>query len=140
MKQRMQPCLRKHDLTEQQWRVLKVLAEALVAGQEGEETGEIARQARVLPSTLTGILTRLERDGRVTRKRSKADARFKLVTPTEQGLALVSVVTKELQERYQQIEREVGLENLQALYTLLDRVIDLEPREALENAMMEESD
>lgn len=139
-KQRMQPCLRTHGLTEQQWRVMKVLGETSQAGQQGAESGEIARLARLLPSTLTGILGRLERDGRVTRKRSKVDARFKLVTPTEEGLALIDVVSRELHERYQQIEADLGKENLHALYGLLDKVIDLEPRETLEDLMLEDAD
>jgi homoprotocatechuate degradation regulator HpaR len=134
VKQAMQPCLSVHGLTEQQWRVLKVLSQAQMAGQEGVDAGCIAREGRILPSTLTGVLTRLERDGRVTRRRSASDGRFMLVLLTDEGQQLVGVVTEVLREEYARIEQQLGAEDLQQLFALLDKVIALDPKKQADSA------
>lgn len=134
VKQAMQPCLSAHGLTEQQWRVLKVLGQAQMAGQEGVDAGRIAREGRILPSTLTGVLTRLERDGRVTRQRSASDGRFMVVLLTAEGQQLVSVVTEVLREEYERIEQQLGAEELEQLYALLEKVIGLDPKKQAESA------
>lgn len=55
--------LNKHDLTEQQWRVIRILC------QQGElESHQLAHQACILKPSMTGVLTRLERDGLVRRQ------------------------------------------------------------------------
>ena len=129
LKQQMQPCLRLYDLTEQQWRVLRILNVAHRSGREGADTGHIAKEARILPSTLTGVLDRLERDGRVTRQRSAKDARIKLVQATPSGLDLVKVVSQALTEEYQRIERQIDRADLEQRHALLEKVIALEVRE-----------
>ena len=50
------PSLREHGLSDQQWRVLRVLA-----GYDAVETGRVAREAYVLGPSLTGVLARMER-------------------------------------------------------------------------------
>jgi homoprotocatechuate degradation regulator HpaR len=55
---RTRPSLREHGLSDQQWRVLRVL------GEHGTvETGRVAREAYILGPSLTGVLARMERDG-----------------------------------------------------------------------------
>ena len=54
------PFLRAHGLSDQQWRVLRVLG----SGQSFE-TGRVAKEAFLLGPSLTGVLTRMERDGLV---------------------------------------------------------------------------
>ncbi|MEY2809501.1 MAG: hypothetical protein RLZ66_1012, partial [Pseudomonadota bacterium] len=57
------PSLREHGLSDQQWRVLRVLGEHANSkdGAEGVETGRVAREAFLLGPSLTGVLTRMER-------------------------------------------------------------------------------
>ena len=56
--QHTRPSLREHGLSDQQWRVLRVL------GEHGTvETGPVAREAFILGPSLPGVLTRMERDG-----------------------------------------------------------------------------
>ena len=72
--QHTRPSLREHGLSDQQWRVLRVLGEhAREPG--GIETGRIAREAFLLGPSLTGVLTRMERDGLIARERCSQDAR-----------------------------------------------------------------
>ena len=71
------PSLREHALSDQQWRVLRVL------GENGTvETGRVAREAFILGPSLTGVLTRMERDGLITRSRDPADQRRTVVQAT----------------------------------------------------------
>ena len=71
------PSLREHALSDQQWRVLRVL------GENGTvETGRVAREAFILGPSLTGVLTRMERDGLITRARDPADQRRTVVQAT----------------------------------------------------------
>ena len=52
---------------------------------------EIAKKVHVSPSTLVGILDRLEAKGLVERQRASEDRRLVYVTPTEAGRSLVSL-------------------------------------------------
>jgi len=54
------PSLREHGLSDQQWRVLRVLGEN-AHFEEGVETGRVAREAFLLGPSLTGVLTRMAR-------------------------------------------------------------------------------
>ncbi len=64
------PGLREHGLSDQQWRVLRVL------GEHGTvETGRVAREAFILGPSLTGVLARMERDGLIRRERDPEDQR-----------------------------------------------------------------
>ena len=68
------PSLRAHGLSDQQWRVLRVLGEHADEAA-GVETGRVAREAYLLGPSLTGVLTRMERDGWIERQRCPQDAR-----------------------------------------------------------------
>ena len=55
------PGLRDQGLSDQQWRVLRVLGEDHANAGSGVETGRIAREAFLLGPSLSGVLTRMER-------------------------------------------------------------------------------
>src|SRR4051812_41320799 len=78
------PSLREHGLSDQQWRVLRVLGEHGVV-----ETGRVAREAFILGPSLTGVLARMERDGLIRRERDPADQRRTVIEATPKGLKLV---------------------------------------------------
>src|SRR5574343_508279 len=82
-----QPDLRRHGLSDQQWRVLRVLVEQ-AERPGGTDTGEVAREAHLLGPSLTGVLNRMERDGLVSRQRCPTDGRRTLVSATPRGLAM----------------------------------------------------
>ena len=56
--ERRRPALRSHGLSDQQWRVLRVLADA--ANAQGLDTGSLAREAHLLGPSLTGMLDRMD--------------------------------------------------------------------------------
>jgi len=115
------PSLREHGLSDQQWRVLRVL------GEHGTvETGRVAREAFILGPSLTGVLARMERDGLVRRERDPADQRRTVVEATPRGLKLVARLSRSIEAHYAWMEASLGKETLSQLYGLLDQVIELE--------------
>ena len=118
------PSLRAHGLSDQQWRVLRVLGEH--AHDSGVETGRVAKEAFLLGPSLTGVLTRMERDGLIERQRCPQDARRTVVRATAVGLAKVQALSRSIEAHYAWMEGQLGKTVLQDLYALLDQVIALE--------------
>lgn len=116
------PRLRAHALSDQQWRVLRVLGEHGVV-----ETGKVAREAFILGPSLTGVLTRMERDGLIRRARDPADQRRTVVEATDKGMQLVDTLSQTIETHYAWMEQSLGKQHLAQLYELLDQVIQLEP-------------
>jgi homoprotocatechuate degradation regulator HpaR len=115
------PSLRVHGLSDQQWRVLRVL------GEHGTvETGRVAREAYILGPSLTGVLTRMERDGLIRRERDPADQRRTVVEATPKGARLVERLSSAIEAHYQWLEKSLGKQKLTQLYQLLDELIELE--------------
>ena len=120
------PGLRQHGLSDQQWRVLRVLGENQDQDGRGVETGRIAREAFILGPSLTGVLARMERDGLIERARDPGDQRRTVVLPTARGLALVQSLSNTVEAHYQWMEQQLGRPQLTQLYALLDQVVALE--------------
>ena len=118
---RTRPSLREQGLSDQQWRVLRVL------GEHGTvETGRVAREAYILGPSLTGVLARMERDGLVRRERDPADQRRTVVEATAKGLKMVERLSRSVEGHYQWLEKSLGRQKLAQLYELLDELIALE--------------
>jgi homoprotocatechuate degradation regulator HpaR len=115
------PSLREHNLSDQQWRVLRVLGEHGVV-----ETGRVAREAFILGPSLTGVLARMERDGLIQRARDPEDQRRTVVQATAKGLKLVQRLSRTIEAHYEWMEKSLGKQKLAQLYALLDEVIELE--------------
>ena len=120
------PSLRDQGLSDQQWRVLRVLGEDHGNGGTGVETGCIAREAFIIGPSLSGVLTRMERDGLIQRARATHDQRRTVVQATQLGLARVATLSTTIEAHYQWMEQHLGKAKLQALYELLDGVIAVE--------------
>ena len=129
--QHTRPSLREHGLSDQQWRVLRVLGEH-AGDPAGVETGRVAREALLLGPSLTGVLTRMERDGLIGRARCPLDARRSVVRATPAGLKLVATLSETIESHYQWMEAQLGKERLAQLYGLLDGVIALEAPEGVQ--------
>lgn len=115
------PGLREHGLSDQQWRVLRVLGEHGVV-----ETGRVAREAFLLGPSLTGVLSRMERDGLIQRARDPADQRRTVVQATAKGRAMADKLSHTIEAHYAWMEKSLGKQKLAQLYALLDAVIELE--------------
>jgi len=119
------PSLREHGLSDQQWRVLRVLGEH-AHDPAGIETGRVAREAYLLGPSLTGVLSRMERDGLIMRERCPQDARRSVVRATALGLDKVQALSQSIEAHYSWMEQQLGKDKLRQMYALLDELIALE--------------
>ena len=133
------PSLREHGLSDQQWRVLRVLGEH-ADEPGGIETGRVAREAYLLGPSLTGVLTRMARDGLIVRQRCPQDARRTVVRATTAGLDKVQALSQTIEAHYRWMEQQLGKARLTALYELLDKVIALEVPEMTQAGAAEPDD
>ena len=114
------PILKSHNLTEQQWRIIRVLANS-----RSIEFHELAAETCILRPSLTGILTRMERDGLVLRLKPVNDQRKLYLSLTPAGLALYESAQAQVEEAYRQIEAQFTAEKMRQLTTLLEEFIAL---------------
>lgn len=122
------PHLREHGLTDQQWRVLRVLGERTGAG--GADAGTIAREAFISAPSLSGVLVRMERDGLIRRHTDPRDARRVWVETSARGRRLVQRLSEAIEAHYALLEQRLGAPALLELYELLDRVIAIDAPES----------
>ena len=116
------PLLNEHELTEQQWRVIRILK------QHGElENYQLAELACILKPSMTGVLGRLERDGLVRRQKAAQDQRRVFVTLTEGGEACFASMKEGMEANYQKIQAQFGEEKLQQLMGLLNDLKRIAP-------------
>lgn len=112
---RFRPMLRSHGLTEQQWRVIRVLA-----AYPNIDTSELAKQSLLLAPSLTRILQTLESEQLVARISDKNDQRRFLFTLTRDGRRCFAKVAPDSERLYNDITNAFGGERLNHLYVLLD--------------------
>lgn len=114
---RFRPMLARHDVTEQQWRVIRVLGEASPL-----DATEVAVRACVLAPSLTRIIKALEERGFISRDRDAADGRRVLLAIAPAGLAMIREVTPESRAIYAELEKRYGRARIEHLLDLLDEL------------------
>lgn len=111
---RFRPMLRRHGLTEQQWRVIRVLA-----AEDGIDATTLAERSVLLAPSLTRILQRLEQNGFVARSPDPEDQRRTLLHLTSSGRRKFKAVGEDSEALYADIEARFGIRQLNELYALL---------------------
>ena len=104
------PMLRSFGITDQQWRVIRVLAT-----QENVEAFELSQQSMILPPSLTRILKNLEEDGLIKRATYKQDQRKVLINLTAKGRKKYRQIVPESERIYRSIEKTIGKKELDEL-------------------------
>lgn len=117
--QRFRPHLRAQGLTDQQGRILRVLAET-----DQIEMSELAVRTSIHPASLSRIIPRLHAKGIVRRWKVDADARRVLVSITKRGRAAVGPVMRASERIYAELATELGPARLKELHRSLDMLID----------------
>ena len=115
---RLRPVLREHDVTEQQWRVLRTLAEI-----DEIEVTILADRVFLLPSSLSRILRDLGQRGLIDRRASVDDMRRGLVSITGQGLALINALSPQAVAANRALEAAIGEEDVEELKRRLAAVV-----------------
>jgi homoprotocatechuate degradation regulator HpaR len=113
MKQ-FRPSLRRHGLTEQQWRILRTLAAV-----DAIEVTELALVAFLLRPSLSRILRDLELRQLIERRTAKADLRRGVVSISQKGLKLIELVAPTSEAIYVAITQRYGAQKLAGLQEML---------------------
>ncbi|MFP3497264.1 homoprotocatechuate degradation operon regulator HpaR [Pseudomonas sp. SIMBA_059] len=109
------PSLNEHGLTEQQWRIIRILE------QYGElEIYQLAELACILKPSMTGVLVRMEAAGMVHRRKAEQDQRRVLVTLADKGKASFESMSHCMEANYQRLQDQLGEEKFEALLALLE--------------------
>lgn len=102
------------DVTEQQWRVLRVLDE-----NGAMEPTRIAEEACLLLPSLTRILQKLEQKRMIQRKTDKTDRRRQIVRIAPAGTALIEANLDRSVALLQEMRQNMGAERWDMLLDLL---------------------
>ena len=112
------PILREHGLTEQQWRIIRVLSDAGPLPLK-----EIVAHCQIFGSSLTGIITRMESQSYVRRVPHPEDGRVTLISLTPKARELVETMQPLIDATYATLEARVGQDRMSALVNLLDETL-----------------
>ena len=116
--ERFRPMLHRHDVTEQQWRVLRVLDE-----NEKMDASELAKGAAILAPSLSRILKTLEARGFIEMRKDLGDGRRTLVSLSDAGSAFLAEAAPESAAIYAEIEAQVGRKRIETLLDEIDSLI-----------------
>jgi homoprotocatechuate degradation regulator HpaR len=117
---RFRPILAAHDVTEQQWRVVRVLGE-----ESPLDATEVAQRACVLAPSLTRIIKALEDRELITRDRDTVDGRRICLAIAPAGLAMIRDLTPETSVVYGELEARYGRERVERLLDMLCELAEL---------------
>lgn len=116
------PILQEIPLTEQQWRVIRALDE-----YDELESKQLAEMCCILSPSLTGIISRLEQQDYIQRRRSPEDQRRVLISLTEKAKTMFNTISPTLEARYQEITEQFSRENMEQLDKLLSQLCQIKP-------------
>lgn len=105
-------------LTEQQWRVLRVLWD-----EQALTLTRLAALTLIPPPSLVGIVDRMERAELVTRQRSEADRRKVNVVLTSQGAALEDEIMPRVASAYAELKRSVDADTWDRVLAGLNAIV-----------------
>jgi len=116
------PSLNQHGLTEQQWRVIRILS------QHPElEINRLAELSCILKPSMTGVLVRMEAAGMIERRKVEQDQRRVLVRLAPKGEECFNAMSEDMEANYQRLQAKFGEEKLQTLLALLNELKTLKP-------------
>lgn len=116
---RFRPLLNAHGITEQQWRIVRVLLDS--GPLEPRQIGELCH---ISSPSLAGVLARMEELDLIVRKRVAHDQRRQMVSLTRRSRALAARLAPKIDEIYQNIEALIGVEFSEKFYGVLDELIE----------------
>ena len=110
-------------LTTQQWAVLGALSRP--EAREGMNVGDLARYLLVSRQNLSGVLGRLERDGRIRLDADSRDRRSRLVKMTEAGWSVwIEHAQPKIHHYYSQALADFSLSDLMHTAHYLMKLLD----------------
>lgn len=115
---RFRPLLQANGLTEQQWRVLRVLVE------EGElEPRQIVQRCGISSPSLAGVLARMQGQGLISRRSLPHDARRQGISASDSSRQLVRSMAPQIALLYAQLSQQLGEGFVDQLSQTLDHLL-----------------
>ena len=108
----------KFGLTEQQWRVLRVLWE-----MDGAALSDLADLTRIPAPSLVGVVDRLAKSGLVERRRSETDRRVVFIHATDEGKKLEEKVRPAVVQAYGELQARIDAEAWEQLISGMEHII-----------------
>lgn len=115
LSRRLAQLLKTHDLSANQYNVLRILRGA----PEGLACGEIGDRMITRDPDITRLLDRLEKQGLIARCRETKDRRMVMTRITPEGLKLLARLDEPVQQAHRDQLGHLGRERLRALTELL---------------------
>lgn len=115
---RFRPLLNAQRITEQQWRIVRLLLESGPL-----EPRQIGEACTISSPSLAGVLARMEKLGMIARQRFDNDQRRVRVSLTPRSRALAERLAPQIEASYAAIEASVGVEFTERIYAMLDQLI-----------------
>jgi homoprotocatechuate degradation regulator HpaR len=109
-----------YGLTEQQWRVIRALAEV-----DALEIHALSAVCRIHAASLSRILPKLDRAGLIARCSKAADQRCVIVSLKPRGRQLIEEAAPESSRVYERLAGDVGPERLERMYVMLEEFVAL---------------
>ncbi len=126
---RFRPVLNQHGVTEQQWRILRVLLD-----EDGLEPRQLCERCLISSPSIAGVLMRMEEAGLIKRERMEHDQRRVKVTVTATTKKLGKSIAPIIEREYLELEKKVGVKQLQQVYDTLDTLLqNLDSHEAIDD-------
>lgn len=117
---RFRPILNHFGVTEQQWRIIRVLRHS-----EPLEPRQICDICLFLSPSLTGVLARMEEMELIRKERVESDHRRVLVHLTDKGKDIVDAAIPLIAEQYGYLEEFIGERQTAELYAVLEKLTAL---------------
>jgi homoprotocatechuate degradation regulator HpaR len=114
---RFRPVLRRHGVTEQQWRVIRVLAE-----RRNCDATALAAASCIHPASLSRILRDLQEAAVLQARPASADSRRLVVQLAPAGQRLFEDIGVESEAAYRRIERALGKRELDRTLARIHRL------------------
>ena len=111
------PNLNAHGVTDQQWRVLRALAE-----HKRMDAGELSRLIALRMPSLSRIMADMEGRGLVVKHRSDKDRRLVDLEITAAGLELFRAMSETSEKIYRTMEKRIGRDTYARLMATLDEL------------------
>lgn len=117
------PVLADNDLTEQQWRILRV-----IDTKGSIDFSTLSKETCILSPSLTGIISRLEKQGLVIKQKSAHDGRQFYIHMTDKATALVEQLRPQIEEQYNALKETLGESKYKQLSDLLNELIAIQTK------------
>jgi homoprotocatechuate degradation regulator HpaR len=116
------PLLNANGITEQQWRIVRVLYQT-----PSLEPREIVELCRISSPSMAGVLARMQELGLVNRRRLNHDQRRVRVSLTPRARAMAARMAPQIDATYRNIEQQIGEQFSARFQQALDQLLAMLP-------------